>query len=52
VSHAAIRLAAQVGTLLVWVGSPASGLYASGQPVARADRLLYQAGWRWTTTCA
>ena len=44
VSHAAIRLAAQVGTLLVWVGESGVRLYASGQPGgARADRLLYQA---------
>jgi len=44
VSHAAIRLAAQVGTLLVWVGEAGVRVYASGQPGgARADRLLYQA---------
>ncbi len=44
VSHAAVRLAAQVGTLLVWVGEAGVRLYASGQPGgARADRLLYQA---------
>ena len=44
VSHAAIRLASQVGTLLVWVGESGVRLYASGQPGgARADRLLYQA---------
>lgn len=44
VSHAAIKLAAQVGTLLVWVGEAGVRLYASGQPGgARADRLLYQA---------
>ncbi|KAF0805185.1 CRISPR-associated protein Cas1 [Alcanivorax sp. S71-1-4] len=44
VSHAAIRLAATVGTLLVWVGESGVRLYASGQPGgARADRLLYQA---------
>ena len=44
VSHAAIRLAAQVGTLLVWVGEAGVRLYASGQPGgARSDRLLYQA---------
>ena len=44
VSHAAIRLAALVGTLLVWVGESGVRLYASGQPGgARADRLLYQA---------
>ncbi|MEN8205532.1 MAG: type I-E CRISPR-associated endonuclease Cas1e [Pseudomonadota bacterium] len=44
VSHAAARLAAQVGTLLIWVGEAGVRLYASGQPGgARADRLLYQA---------
>ncbi len=44
VSHAAAKLAAQVGTLLVWVGEAGVRLYASGQPGgARSDRLLYQA---------
>jgi len=44
VSHAACRLAAQVGTLLVWVGEAGVRLYSAGQPGgARADRLLYQA---------
>lgn len=44
VSHAACKLAAQVGTLLVWVGEAGVRLYASGQPGgARSDRLLYQA---------
>lgn len=44
VSHAAVKLAATVGTLLVWVGEAGVRLYASGQPGgARADRLLYQA---------
>ncbi len=44
VSHAAIKLASQVGTLLVWVGEAGVRLYAAGQPGgARADRLLYQA---------
>lgn len=44
VSHAAIKLASTVGTLLVWVGEACVRLYASGQPGgARADRLLYQA---------
>lgn len=44
VSHAAVHLAAVVGTLLVWVGESGVRLYASGQPGgARADRLLYQA---------
>lgn len=44
VSHAAIKLAAEVGTLLVWVGESGVRLYSSGQPGgARADHLLYQA---------
>lgn len=44
VSHAAVALAARVGTLLVWVGEAGVRLYASGQPGgARSDRLLYQA---------
>ena len=44
VSHAAVRLAAQVGCLLVWVGEAGVRLYSAGQPGgARADRLLFQA---------
>ncbi|WP_197432991.1 type I-E CRISPR-associated endonuclease Cas1e [Janthinobacterium sp. B9-8] len=44
VSHAACKLAAMVGTLLVWVGEAGVRLYSAGQPGgARADRLLYQA---------
>jgi len=44
ISHAAIKLAATVGTLIVWVGEAGVRLYASGQPGgARCDRLLYQA---------
>ncbi len=44
VSHAAVALAARVGTLLVWVGEAGVRLYSSGQPGgARSDRLLYQA---------
>mgnify|MGYP006272873371 CR=1 FL=1 len=43
-SHAAISLAARVGTLLVWVGEGAVRLYATGKPGgARADKLLWQA---------
>jgi CRISP-associated protein Cas1 len=43
-SHRAAALAAQVGTLLVWVGEAGVRLYSSGQPGgARSDRLLYQA---------
>lgn len=44
VSHAAVVLAARVGTLLIWVGEAGVRLYAAGQPGgARADRLLLQA---------
>lgn len=44
VSHAAVKLAAEAGTLLVWVGEAGVRLYSSGQPGgARSDRLLYQA---------
>ncbi|AJF74634.1 CRISPR-associated protein Cas1 [Raoultella ornithinolytica] len=44
ISHAAVRLASTVGTLLVWVGEAGVRVYASGQPGgARADKLLYQA---------
>jgi CRISP-associated protein Cas1 len=44
ISHAAVKLAATVGTLLVWVGEAGTRLYAAGQPGgARSDRLLYQA---------
>jgi len=40
VSHAAVRLAALAGTLLVWVGDAGVRLYASGQPGgARARKL-------------
>jgi len=44
ISHAAVRLAAKVGTLIIWIGEAGVRLYASGQPGgARSDRLLYQA---------
>lgn len=44
ISHRAVHLAAEVGTLLVWVGEGGVRLYSSGQPGgARSDRLLYQA---------
>ncbi|MBF0368988.1 MAG: type I-E CRISPR-associated endonuclease Cas1 [Magnetococcales bacterium] len=44
VSHAAVKLAAAVGTLLIWVGEAGVRLYAAGQPGgARSDRLLHQA---------
>lgn len=44
VSHAAVKLAATTGTLLIWVGEAGVRLYSSGQPGgARSDKLLYQA---------
>ncbi len=44
ISHAAVKLAAEVGTLLVWVGEGGVRFYAAGQPGgARADKLQYQA---------
>src|SRR5690554_2158471 len=44
VSHAAATLAAQTGTLLIWVGEGGVRLYSAGQPGgARSDRLLWQA---------
>lgn len=44
VTHAAIALAAKVGTLLVWVGQDGLRLYSAGQPGgARSDKLLFQA---------
>jgi len=44
VTHAAVSLAAAVGTLLIWTGESAVRVYASGQPGgARSDHLLYQA---------
>jgi len=44
VSHEAVKLAARVGCLLIWVGDGGVRLYAVGQPGgARSDRLLYQA---------
>ncbi|MGC9436240.1 MAG: type I-E CRISPR-associated endonuclease Cas1e [Methanomicrobiales archaeon] len=44
VSHAAVKLAADVGCLLVWVGESGVRLYSAGRPGgARSDRLLHQA---------
>ncbi|WP_341501781.1 type I-E CRISPR-associated endonuclease Cas1e [Gallaecimonas sp. GXIMD4217] len=44
VSHAAVKLAAETGTLLTWVGEAGVRFYAAGQPGgARSDKLLYQA---------
>jgi CRISP-associated protein Cas1 len=44
ISHAAVNLAAKVGTLLVCIGEAGVRLYSAGQPGgARSDRLLHQA---------
>lgn len=44
ISHAAVKLSAKVGTLLIWVGEAGVRLYAAGFPAGtKADRLLYQA---------
>lgn len=44
ISHAAVALAARVGTLITWVGEAGVRLYSAGQPGgARTDRLLWQA---------
>lgn len=44
ISHAAVKLASAVGTLLIWVGEAGVRLYSAGQPGgARSDKLLYQA---------
>lgn len=44
ISHAAVKLAATTGTLLIWVGEAGVRLYSVGQPGgARSDKLLYQA---------
>lgn len=44
ISHAAMKLAAEVGTLITWVGDGGVRFYSAGQPGgARSDKLLYQA---------
>jgi len=44
ISHAAVVLAARVGTLVTWVGEGGVRLYSAGQPGgARSDKLLWQA---------
>ena len=44
ISHKAVALAAQAGTLVTWVGEAGVRLYSAGQPGgARSDRLLWQA---------
>lgn len=43
INHAAVALAARVGTLIVWVGEAGVRLYSAGQPGgAKAERLLHQ----------
>jgi CRISPR-associated protein Cas1 len=44
ISHAAVALAANTGTLITWIGEAGVRLYSAGQPGgARADKLLWQA---------
>ncbi len=44
ITHEAIKLAARVGCLILWLGDGGVRLYSAGQPGgARSDRLLYQA---------
>ncbi len=44
ITHEAVKLAAQVGCLLIWVGDGGVRLYSTGQPGgARSDKLLFQA---------
>lgn len=44
ISHAAVSLAARVGTLITWIGEGGVRLYSAGQPGgARSDKLLWQA---------
>ena len=44
ISHAAVKIAAVTGTLIIWVGEAGVRLYSAGQPGgARSDKLLYQA---------
>ena len=44
ITHEAVKVAANVGCLLLWVADGGGRLYSAGQPGgARADRLLYQA---------
>jgi CRISPR-associated protein Cas1 len=44
ITHDAVALAADTGTLILWVGESGVRLYSAGQPGgARTDRLLYQA---------
>lgn len=44
ISHAAVKLAADVGCLLVWIGEGGVRLYSVGHPGGyRSDKLLFQA---------
>ena len=44
ISHAAVALAARVGTLVTWIGEAGVRFYSAGHPGgARADKLLWQA---------
>ena len=44
ISHKAVSLAAQAGTLVTWIGEAGVRLYSAGQPGgARSDKLLWQA---------
>ena len=44
ITHAAVKLAAYVGCLLIWTGEGGVRMYAAGQPGgARSDKLLFQA---------
>lgn len=44
ITHEAVKLAARVGCLLLWVGDGGVRMYSAGQPGGtRADKLLYQA---------
>lgn len=44
ISHAAIKLCAEVQCLVLWVGDGGTRVYSAGRPGgARSDRLLYQA---------
>lgn len=44
ITHEAVALVAEVGSLIQWVGEGGVRLYSAGQPGgARSDRLLYQA---------
>lgn len=47
ITHAAVKLCADQGTLLIWVGEAGVRLYSAGQPGgASGERILYQASLR------